>query len=573
MAIGSTSSAAKTPHPTWERWLVPSVADLIFVALLSVLVFTALSVRLLGDAGIGWHIRTGQFILSTHTIPRADPFSSTMVGQPWFAWEWLYDVLVGGLDTVAGLNGVVLFTALLIAVTFSWTFRLLLRRKTNLLLALILVLLAASAAMIHFLARPHVVSWLFTVAWFWILESSEESGREPESHSFATSAVKINNSRSLPWLLPTLMLVWVNLHGGFLVGFVLLAIYWISAVWQWFRFAGDRFDDVLQNIRAGKRARDLALVGFLSALATFLNPYGWSLHVHIYRYLSNRFLMDHIDEFQSPNFHGVAQKCFAGLLLLTLVALAARKRETGSVPASQFLVVMFAVYSGLYASRNIPVSSLLLILVIGPWLSSAVQTLSEAPAGRPWRTLVNRRIASSSSGVVPPPFLQRMQTIDRSLRGHLWPIAVTVLACWIAAHGGKFGAAPLIDAHFNGKRFPVEAVNYLEKQDVQGPVLTPDSWGGYLIYRLYPRTKVVVDDRHDLYGEEFLKSYLKMIHVEPGWEEFLQQHQAGCILVPKNSALANIPLETNAWNPIYKDDVAILFVPVPSASQLQNPSH
>ena len=61
-----------------------------------------------------------------------------------------------------------------------------------------------------------------------------------------------------------------------------------------------------------------------------MNPYGWKLHVHIYRYLSNRFLMDHIDEFQSPNFHGVAQKCFAGLLLLTLVALALKRREAGA---------------------------------------------------------------------------------------------------------------------------------------------------------------------------------------------------------------------------------------------------
>ena len=74
-------------------------------------------------------------------------------------------------------------------------------------------------------------------------------------------------------------------------------------------------------------------MGVLSAAATLVNPYGFKLHVHIYRYLSNRFLMDHIDEFQSPNFHYVAQKCFAGLLLLTLLALAGEKtrgrREPG----------------------------------------------------------------------------------------------------------------------------------------------------------------------------------------------------------------------------------------------------
>jgi hypothetical protein len=272
--------------------------------------------------------------------------------------------------------------------------------------------------------------------------------------------------------------------------------------------------------------------------------------------------MDHIDEFQSPNFHGVAQKCFAGLLLLTLVALTVRKGETGEFRPSEVLLVLFAVYSGLYASRNIPVSSLLLILVIGPWLSDVTERLAEA-LGKS----ALRRIPSAPSSRASTPFLQRMEAIDRSLCGHLWPVAAVVLACWIAAHAGKLGAAPLMNAHFDNKRFPIAAVNYLSKESVQGPVLTPDSWGGYLIYRLYPQTKVkvVVDDRHDLYGEEFLKSYLKMVHVEPSWQDFLRQHQPGCVLVPKDSALANILLETDTWHPIYTDDTAVAYVRTPAS--------
>jgi len=82
------------------HWLIPSIADLIFIAFLAVLVYTNLSVRLLGDAGIGWHIRTGQWILANHAIPRIDLFSSSMPGQPWFAWEWLYDIAVGWLESV-----------------------------------------------------------------------------------------------------------------------------------------------------------------------------------------------------------------------------------------------------------------------------------------------------------------------------------------------------------------------------------------------------------------------------------------------------------------------------------------
>jgi hypothetical protein len=541
--MGSRSSAADS-NPAWARWLVPSGGDLLFVALLGLLAFTTLSLRLLGDAGIGWHIRTGQLILATHEVPRVDPFSAAMAGQPWFAWEWLYDLLAGWLETVAGLNGVLLLTALIIAGVFSWTFRLLLRRRANVFVALILVLLAASASMIHFQARPHVVSWLVTVAWFWILESSDRCCGDSNSYSSAISGTEGHRTRLL-WLLPLLMLVWVNVHGGFLVGFVLLAIYWLGSAWQWWRLREDRFDDALRKIRAGRRVRALTLTGILSAAATLVNPYGFQLHVHIYRYLSNRFLMDHIDEFQSPNFHYVAQKCFAGLLLLTLAALAAKRREVG---ASQGFVVLFAVYSGLYASRNIPVSSLLLILVIGPWLSDAMKNLGDRPIGARWR------------GIAPTQFLQRMEAIELSLRGHLWPIAAIALTCCIAANGGKLGTTLLMDAHFDGKRFPVAAVNYLEKQNVQGPLVSRDDWGGYLIYRLYPRVRMVVDDRHDFYGEEFLKSYLKMVHVEPGWEDFLQQHAAHCVIVPKDSALANILAETAGWQRVYGDDVAAVFV-------------
>jgi hypothetical protein len=532
---------------------MPSIADLIFISLFCLLSYTALSTRLLGDAGIGWHIRTGQLILTTHSIPYVDPFSSTTAGQPWFAWEWLYDAVIGGLDRAAGLNGVVVFTALIIAITFSWTFRLLLSRRTNFLVALVLVLLAASAAMIHFLARPHVMSWLFTLIWFCILDSSWKSSEKSNDGSLM---VFRRSNRSLRFL-PPLMLAWVNVHGGFLLGIVLIGIYGLDAAWRWFRltedYKDDHFEDALEAIRVGNRARNLAGIGLLTALATFVNPYGWRLHLHIYRYLSNRFLMDHIDEFQSPNFHGVAQKCFAILLLLTLVALAVSPRdERGQrISLAHGLLLLFAVYSGLYASRNIPVSALLIVFVMGPRLSNAYQRLAAT---------LTKRNASRYQLPSSPHFLERMQIIESSLGGHLWPIAAIVLTCWIAFHGGRLGSSPLIAAHFDSKRFPVTAVSYLEEQKFREPVLTPDYWGGYLIYRLYPQTKVVIDDRHDLYGEEFLKSYLKMMHVEPDWQDFLGERNVHLIVVPKDSALANILAETESWKTMYEDGVAVILV-------------
>jgi hypothetical protein len=247
-------------------------------------------------------------------------------------------------------------------------------------------------------------------------------------------------------------------------------------------------------------------------------------------YLTNRFLMDHIDEFQSPNFHGIAQKCFLVLLLITVAVLAIRGRE---LRMSQGLTVLFAVYAGLYASRNIPVSSILLVMVVGPLVS----------------------VTGFARG-----FSQRMAAVEVGLRGHLWPILAIVVTLLIAANAGRVGSSGWMDAHFDPKRMPVEAVNYLEKHQVNGPVLSPDYWGGYLIYRLYPKSLVVVDDRHDLYGEEFFKSYLKMVHVEPEWEEFLRAHGAWCVVLPRDAALADRLRVSNGWKQIYADQVAIAFV-------------
>ena len=107
---------------------------------------------------------------------------------------------------------------------------------------------------------------------------------------------------------------------------------------------------------------------------------------------------------------------------------------------------------------------------------------------------------------------------------------------------------------------PVDAVNYLQKSERPGPVLSPDYWGGYLIYRLYPRALVVVDDRHDLYGDQFFRSYLKMVHVEKGWEEFLKENPAGALLLPRDAALTSILLRTPGWKEAYEDHVATVLV-------------
>jgi len=534
MADGSRSSFGGKPEgiasPEWVRWVMPSIADLIFIVLLCSLSFTALSTKLLNDAGIGWHIRTGQQILATHAIPRVDPYSSIMGGKPWIAWEWLYDAVVGGLEYALGLNGVVWFTVVVIATVFSWTFHLVMARGTSLFTGLLLLLLALSASMIHVLARPHVLSWLFAVAWYSILDFTEreclEGGTGPRSRWL--------------WFLPGLMIVWVNVHGGFLLGILLVSIFWIAALRPVLTTKEARIEESFQKIAWGKRLRDLTWVGVLSAAATLANPHGWRLHQHIFAYLSNGFFMEHIEEFQSPNFHLLAPKCFLALLILMLAATACGRK----LKQSEVLLALFAMYAGLYAARNIPVSSILLVLLVGPLLP---------------------RIGLSG-------FVRRMTALDSRLRGHLWPIAAVILVLLVDLNGGRIGSKLWANAHFDPTRMPVGAVNHMEKNDQLGPVLSPDYWGGYLIYRLHPKTQVVIDDRHDLYGEQVLKSYLKMVHPGPGWDDFLRQYKVSCVVMPKTAQLTVLMNETPGWKSVYSDDLAVIFVRADSKQDRTNSS-
>jgi hypothetical protein len=526
------------PSSSALRFLLASVRDLIFIFLFWSLLVGALSNRPLADADIGWHIRTGELILAAHALPRTDPYSSTMQGQPWIAWEWLYDIVLGIVYRACGLNGVVWLCAALVAAIFLILLSQLLRRGTGLLLAVVLMLLAEAAATIHLYARPHIVSWLFSLLWFVALERWE-------SWDHANPGCL---PRWSPWFFPASMLLWVNLHGGWLLGLALLTIYAFTAFVE-----SLRAQDAFAKIRAAHRARGMAVAWMASAVVTLANPFGWRLHAHIYRYLSDRYLMNRIDEFQSPDFHGWAQRCFAAILVLVLLGFCANRKK---VRLSHLLVVLLAAYAGFYSSRNLPVSSMLLVLIAGPILWQDFVSLAEQSSA--WRWLRNgaARIAD---------FSDRMSAQEMQLGGHLWPVVSVAFALAICMQGGWLGARQLIHAKFDPQKVPVAAVSFLQN-DIKGqqwstaPVFSTDAWGGYLIYRMYPKRKVVVDDRHDLYGSDRIRQYLILSQAEPGWRDVLEKWQIRTALLPAGSTLANLLRELpQDWRVAYEDQVAVVF--------------
>src|SRR6185436_7105767 len=176
----------------WARLAIPSVADLFFLALMIWLFVSGANgwKGLLADGDVGWHIRTGEYILDHHAVPRHDLFSWSKPGAPWYAWEWLTDVIDGSLHRVAGLKGVVLLAAVIIAAFATSLIRRIMWRGSHLFVALAISLLAVGSASMHFLARPHVFTLLLLSLTVWMIESDREHA-----------------SRRIWWLVP-ITIVW-----------------------------------------------------------------------------------------------------------------------------------------------------------------------------------------------------------------------------------------------------------------------------------------------------------------------------------------------------------------------------
>lgn len=509
--------------------LMPSMTD---VAFLMPLVFLFGGMKgagtLLGDGDTGWHLRTGEWILAHGGVPHRDIFSFTRAGQPWFAWEWLWDVAFGWLHREAGMSAVLVASSVVLALTFALLFRLVRRECGNSLVALAVTLVAAAASTGHWLARPHLFTMLFTVVFYAVL--ARTAGEDPGA---------AHAGRWL-WLLPPLTALWTNLHGGFVAGVILVAGY-----------AAAEFGVLLRETSAEERRASLARGRrYLAAaagcgLASFVNPYFYRLHVHILAYLTDGFYRGNIMEFQSLNFQSGQARYFEILLVLgAAAAFVSLRRGRLAWP------LLFLVWGhlALTSARHVEIFAL---LAAPPAAGLLADGLRRAPAMR-WAGWLRGGIRELRDWTL------EWDVFDRAPRCYLASVAA-VLALATVLHTGRAG--PGWRAEYDPKSFPVAAAGWLEKAGVDRGVFTVDLWGGYLIYREYPRGRVFMDGRSDFYGPEFAKQYIAAMRVEPGWERYLNRYGVDTVLLPAREPLAGALRLSSTWRSVYDDGIAVIFRP------------
>ena len=508
------------------RWMLPPLASLSLLLVLQLLIVDAR--RFLHDSDAGWHIRTGELIWQTHAVPRTDPFSHTMFGREWFAWEWLTDVLLAKLHGWRGLASVVGGAILVLAISYALLFELMKRRQADPILSCILTVFGALLGIAHWLARPHLLSIVLMLVWY--------------------AAVESFRRRRTRWIygLPLLTLLWANLHGAFIITLVVLGLY---AVAEALEFAARREWWTPECRRALKT---YVIVGVLSALAALGTPYGFRLYGHLWRYLNDKTLLAQIGEYQSPNFHTFDGKLIELLLLLGATAAVNALRQRRFVETG--LLLLWG-HLTLQSERHVTLAVVFLLPIIAEQLTLLLaelidtQTQGQGTQAKTWRAVRG--------------WYRSTMAINGQLNGGLVYVLALFFLLWLP---GSALADKWLSPRFNSKDFPVGAAEYVAQHPPAGNLFARDQYGGYLIYRLYPQQRVFVDGRNDFYRQGTVLEDMDVISlVRSGWAEMLDRYDVQWMVLKRNEPLAQIAVLGGQWTRVYEDETAEVLTrkPVP----------
>jgi len=462
---------------TAGSWLAPDLAlALAAVTLFYCLFFFQGYQKLFRDSDAGWHIRTGERILASHQLPHTDSYSFSRESQPWFAWEWLADVATGAMHRTAGLAGVALFYGSVIACGVWLWFRLHWAMGGNFFIACAMCPLALSTCNIHWLARPHVIGWLFLlIAVLW--------AEKPHASFGWLDALAIGGFSAL----------WANTHASFFLAPMVFGVYVLRRS-SWYVWA--------------------ALV---AAVGPLLNPYGWHLYQHVFRYLADSELLARISEFQTFDFHTAGSGQIIAALILGIaggtLAFTQGRYERAA------LAVLFSVV-GIRSARGLP----LIALVLLPIANGAIAPL--LPRGF-------------------SEYCKRLRAIDARLSGVVLAPILIALA---------FLVLQRLPVGFPPDQFPVAAYVHIP---ADARLFSSDKFGGYLIYRSNGERKVFFDGRSDFYGVDFLKQVTRVVQLRPGWQTIFDSYRFSHALLPQDYPLTQA-LEERGWQEVYRDKTAVL---------------
>lgn len=511
---------------------------------------------MLKDSDTFWHIVVGDQILQSGEFPQRDEFTFTRYGERWIPSQWLAECAMALVVRLGGFSGLVFVTSLMLVAVYAWAGDRLRRSGLHGLLALFLTALVLATSSYHFLARPHVVTILFSALLVHRLAEVERRERPVKGL----------------WPLIPLFLLWTNLHGGVLGGIGTLGL-----VVGWWSLAGRRrgsgpFQSASDGREAGEGRTPFTRRDVLWAWGTLLacgltilaNPYGTGIPEMWLRVMSAN-LPDIIIEHAPLN----VRRPYGLLIVVLFAGYAAALVGTMRVPRATWLLPL--VWFGLTVTRirHGPIFSIVTLMVlpevlaasrVGDWLRRrgwfrdppALTAVAGFARIQPAAQRHTVRLNSCEFSYEKPGFWRGV-----GFGGLLvLVLAVCYLAVWPAAYG-RWRARP------DPRIWPAELLPELESLEARlgegARIFNEQRLAGFVIYNT-PGFRVFVDGRCELFGESFLREYVAAQddpQIIRGWET---KYAFRVALVNSGSAYDRYFRALPEWSAVRRTPAATLYV-------------
>jgi len=458
--------------------------------------------RPLSDPDFWWHLKTGQLIFDSHSIPRVDPFSFTNHGKAWVAHEWLSEVFFYAVYSKFGFAALIFIFAILTALAFWIVFR---RCEAHPYVLALIAFVAVWSVLPTIGVRPRVFTLLFASIFLTVL---------------APDSVK-RLGWKIFWLVP-LMTLWANLHAGYIIGLVFIAL----------SLAGVVVDSGFSSARLKSARPQITKLGllFVACLgAATINPQGPKILLFPFEFFFSPVQQNEIVDWLSPNFH---QTETLPLLILIWGSIAALAMSPKRPRPSELLFFLTTLYATLKSSRHVAIFALVAAPLFAHYLQHWIDASSEKRSFEsPATSKFDRRAVVFGVLLLIPlvPLTQRLLTVTY--------------------------APPTQEL----TRVPIGAVDFMKSNQLTGNTFTdPNVWGGYLIWAM-PSNPVYIDGRIDMYGDKFVSDYVSLIRGRLPWQTAFDSSGVRHAVLSTNSQLRLELRNSNEWREVYSDNLAVVF--------------
>jgi hypothetical protein len=479
------------------------------------------------DPDLWGHLRFGQAALASGHVIARDTYSYSVAGGLWRNHEWLSEIVMAIAYNCFGVIGLKLWKFACVAATITLMALGLAETGASPAIQLNTLGLAALATVLQNQFRPQLFTFVLLAATLVLLARDNYRGH------------------ALLWLAVPIMMLWGNLHGGFIIGVATLATY-TGAIGVQDLMAGRGFARVLR----------LGLITVAATLATLVSPYGidaWLVVLNALKhYAAQPIIADwdpllYVIREQWQLKHVSVIFLVAGIVIIGAFAITFIATPHGDDMPLAIIAAIMSI-AAFTAVRNMPLA----VIACAPPFARHAELIAARRR--------NRKLARGPADTPPAAVTSHETSRDRPRVGQ-WLVGSIAIA--LAAVAGLFSSHLPVDA----TDYPIGAVAFICQHDLHGNILADFAQGENLIWHLAPASKVFIDGRYDtVYPQKVIDQYLDFMAGRPDAPFVLQAYPHDFVLVPRNGLALGVMRNAAQWKLIYRDQDSVLFARADSAA-------